>query len=179
VNPIRTTTSLLPELSRDIATLPCLSLNSKRFVDMAHASTCNARLGLTRSCSSLRAMPSRPIARSEVRPDRVICKAATAVDIGVDNFKKTIAVALGTGLLLCSHPASADLNRLEAAAGGEFNNGTALQYGEADIKGKDFHGEVCHVISIVVQATLKPWEGTLRATMQGRNHPLHGSGAKA
>ncbi len=38
----------------------------------------------------------------------------------------------------------ADLNKYEAAAGGEFNIGTAQQYGEADIKGKDFHDQVCH-----------------------------------
>jgi hypothetical protein len=31
-------------------------------------------------------------------------------------------------------PASADLNKYEAAAGGEFNIGTARQYGEADVK---------------------------------------------
>ena len=36
----------------------------------------------------------------------------------------------------------ADLNKYEAAAGGEFNIGTAQQYGEADIKGKDFHDQV-------------------------------------
>jgi hypothetical protein len=38
-------------------------------------------------------------------------------------------------------PALADLNKYEAAAGGEFNIGSALQYGEADIKGKDFHDQ--------------------------------------
>lgn len=36
----------------------------------------------------------------------------------------------------------ADLNKYEAAAGGEFGNGTAQQYGEADLRGRDFHGEV-------------------------------------
>ncbi|CAL8469422.1 g8963 [Coccomyxa elongata] len=35
----------------------------------------------------------------------------------------------------------ADLNKYEAAAGGEFGNGTAQQYGEADLRGRDFHGE--------------------------------------
>ncbi len=79
-----------------------------------------------------------------------MCKAASAADMVGDNLKKSIAVALGTGLLLCSHPASADLNRLEAAAGGEFGNGTALQYGEADIAGRDFHGEVSDDISIAI-----------------------------
>jgi uncharacterized protein YjbI with pentapeptide repeats len=37
--------------------------------------------------------------------------------------------------------AFAELNKLEAAAGGEFGNGTALQFGEADIKGKDFSNQ--------------------------------------
>lgn len=39
-------------------------------------------------------------------------------------------------------PALADLNRFEAAAGGEFNVGTAAQYGEAELRGKDFSGQV-------------------------------------
>ena len=36
----------------------------------------------------------------------------------------------------------AELNKLEALAGGEFGNGTAQQYGEATLVGHDFHGEV-------------------------------------
>ena len=39
-------------------------------------------------------------------------------------------------------PALADLNKFEAAAGGEFNVGTAAQYGEAELRGKDFSGQV-------------------------------------
>lgn len=58
------------------------------------------------------------------------------------NAKKAVAVVLGTGLLIAGSPAMADLNKYEAAVGGEFGKGTALQYGEADIAGKDFHGEV-------------------------------------
>ena len=37
--------------------------------------------------------------------------------------------------------AKADLNKFEYEAGGEFGKGTALQFGEADIKGKDFSGQ--------------------------------------
>lgn len=36
----------------------------------------------------------------------------------------------------------AELNVYEYNAGGEFGTGTAQQYGEADIKGKDFSGQV-------------------------------------
>jgi hypothetical protein len=37
-------------------------------------------------------------------------------------------------LLLAAQPAGAELNKYEAAAGGEFNIGTARQFGEADVK---------------------------------------------
>lgn len=57
------------------------------------------------------------------------------------NVKKAAAIVFGTGLLMTA-PAWADLNKFEAAVGGEFGNGTAQQYGEATIVGKDFHGEV-------------------------------------
>ena len=51
------------------------------------------------------------------------------------------AVALSSALCI-GGPAIAELNKYEAAAGGEFNNGTAQQYGEATLVGHDFHGEV-------------------------------------
>jgi len=47
------------------------------------------------------------------------------------------AALLGTTLLFCP-PAFAELNKYEAAAGGEFGIGTAQQYGEADLKGRNF-----------------------------------------
>ncbi|KAK9811424.1 hypothetical protein WJX72_003758 [[Myrmecia] bisecta] len=43
--------------------------------------------------------------------------------------------------LLTAQPALADLNKYEAAAGGEFGIGTAQQYGEADLRGRDFSGQ--------------------------------------
>ena len=52
----------------------------------------------------------------------------------------------------CTPSRRADLNKYEAAAGGEFNIGTAQQYGEADIKGKDFHDEVCFLNASVIIA---------------------------
>lgn len=51
------------------------------------------------------------------------------------------AIALSSALCI-GGPAIAELNKYEAAAGGEFNNGTAQQYGEATLVGHDFHGEV-------------------------------------
>lgn len=43
--------------------------------------------------------------------------------------------------MLAAAPAHADLNKFEAAAGGEFGMGTAQQYGEANVIGKDFSGQ--------------------------------------
>ena len=37
--------------------------------------------------------------------------------------------------------------------GGEFGIGSALQYGEADIKGKDFHGQVLMTDLVILQAS--------------------------
>lgn len=51
------------------------------------------------------------------------------------------AGALAAALLLAASPATAELNKYEAAAGGEFGIGTALQYGEADVKGQDFSNQ--------------------------------------
>lgn len=51
------------------------------------------------------------------------------------------AAFLSLSLFACQ-PASADLNKFEAAAGGEFGVGTAAQFGEAELRGKDFSGQV-------------------------------------
>ncbi|KAL4859245.1 Thylakoid lumenal protein [Chlorella vulgaris] len=51
------------------------------------------------------------------------------------------AAGMAAALVLVVQPASADLNKYEAAAGGEFNIGTARQYGEADVKGQDFSNQ--------------------------------------
>ncbi|KAL4429364.1 hypothetical protein ABPG77_005138 [Micractinium sp. CCAP 211/92] len=48
------------------------------------------------------------------------------------------AGALAAAILLVSGPAGAELNKYEYNAGGEFGVGTAQQYGEADVKGRDF-----------------------------------------
>lgn len=56
-------------------------------------------------------------------------------------FRGAAAAFLSLSLFTCQ-PASADLNRFEAAAGGEFGVGTAAQFGEAELRGKDFSGQV-------------------------------------
>ncbi|GFR42620.1 hypothetical protein Agub_g3551 [Astrephomene gubernaculifera] len=56
-------------------------------------------------------------------------------------LRSTAAALLASASLALAGPALADLNALEAAAGGEFGIGSAQQYGEADLQGKDFSGQ--------------------------------------
>jgi len=51
------------------------------------------------------------------------------------------AVALLAGSFLAGEPAIADLNKYEYNAGGEFGNGTAMQYGGADESNGDFKNQ--------------------------------------
>lgn len=53
-------------------------------------------------------------------------------------FGGSALVAAG---LLIAQPALADLNKFEYEAGGEFGRGTAQQYGEATIIGRDFSNQ--------------------------------------
>jgi hypothetical protein len=75
------------------------------------------------------------------RPVSLVCHAAESDPLAP-------AKAAGAGLLLSAalllapaSPALADLNRFEANLNGEFGNGTALQFGEADVKGRDFSNQ--------------------------------------
>lgn len=52
------------------------------------------------------------------------------------------AALLASALLAVAPPSLAELNTFEAEAGGEFGRGSALQYGEADLQGRDFHQQV-------------------------------------
>jgi hypothetical protein len=45
-------------------------------------------------------------------------------------------------VVLLASPALAELNKFEAGAGGEFGMGSAQQYGEADVKDRDFSNMV-------------------------------------
>jgi uncharacterized protein YjbI with pentapeptide repeats len=49
--------------------------------------------------------------------------------------------AVGAAIILTAMPACAELNKFEYSAGGEFGMGTAQQYGEADVKDRDFSGQ--------------------------------------
>eukprot|EP00775_Hariotina_reticulata_P002245 gene2245-2557_t len=66
----------------------------------------------------------------------VLCKASANQQWQLAGAAAAAAVLLGI-----SGPAFAGLNEYEAAAGGEFGRGSAMQYGEADIQGQDFHGQ--------------------------------------
>lgn len=55
-------------------------------------------------------------------------------------WKQTLVAGIAS-MTMCAQPAVADLNKYEAELGGEFGNGTALQFGEADIAGKDFSAQ--------------------------------------
>jgi hypothetical protein len=72
------------------------------------------------------------------RAARVVKVAAVS---GVDAVKKAVAatsVSLALSAGVFSPGALAELNQYEAKIGGEFGNGTAQQYGEAEIPGRDF-----------------------------------------
>ena len=115
-------------------------------------------------CLSASARPHRPSAKAPVSAN-----AQLNTPILARLQSAGAAVALSAALVLGGAPmALADLNKYEAAAGGEFGNGTALQYGEvmsnaweepcigcshrpslttvshlqASIAGKDFHDQV-------------------------------------
>ena len=66
----------------------------------------------------------------------------TESNSNISLWKKAGTAAILSAAMCLTPPAMADLNKYEAAAGGEFGNGTAQQYGEADLRGRDFHGEV-------------------------------------
>lgn len=55
--------------------------------------------------------------------------------------KNTAMAGATAAILLAAQPSYAELNKFEAAAGGEFGMGTAQQYGEADVKGRDFSNQ--------------------------------------
>lgn len=86
-----------------------------------------------------------PITASSVGP-----KVAHAQRVRANNAKpmppkqamqalaKTALAAGAAVTIALTPPALADLNRFEYNAGGEFGVGSALQFGEADLKNRDF-----------------------------------------
>lgn len=75
-------------------------------------------------------------------PAAVVCRATQQQQQAHLGGWQTAAAAAAAALLVGCGPALADLNVLEAEAGGEFGRGSAMQYGEADIQGRNFAGEV-------------------------------------
>ena len=67
--------------------------------------------------------------------------ARNEITLGDKALRGAGAALLSLSLFSCQ-PVLADLNRFEAAAGGEFGVGTAAQFGEAELRGKDFSGQV-------------------------------------
>lgn len=78
--------------------------------------------------------------RINARNPSLICRSARN-DAEPGLLRNFGAAALLASSLLLSPPAVAELNVYEAEAGGEFGIGTAQQYGEADIKGRDFSNQ--------------------------------------
>ena len=72
------------------------------------------------------------------------CQAAKETASNAAQFPIRLGAAAGLislGMAL-TQPCFADLNKYEAAAGGEFGVGTAMQYGDAELRGKDFSNQV-------------------------------------
>lgn len=67
----------------------------------------------------------------------VVCKATVEKHEPWRVVRDVGAVAILSVALFSTQPAFA-LSAREQEIGGEFGRGTALQFGEADIKGKDF-----------------------------------------
>lgn len=76
------------------------------------------------------------------------CKPESLTVAAAQHLKKAGIAFLSAVALANAGPVSAELNKYEAEAGGEFGSGSAQQYGAADLRGKDFHGQVknlpCH-----------------------------------
>ncbi|GAX76852.1 hypothetical protein CEUSTIGMA_g4298.t1 [Chlamydomonas eustigma] len=78
------------------------------------------------------------------RTTSVTCRASSQKSHEHDIFKKMSvagSAAMMSASFLLTSPAMAVLNEYEYSMGGEFGNGTSMQYGEADIEGQDFSGQ--------------------------------------
>lgn len=80
--------------------------------------------------------PTSPSTRNHSRA-AVVCKASTEKRQPWRVVRDVGTAAILSVALFTSQPAFA-LNKFEEEIGGEFGRGTALQFGEADLKGKDF-----------------------------------------
>lgn len=81
-----------------------------------------------------------PTLRQPKRAQKLLCKSSRNHSLGQDLLRKGLAAVVGASLI-AADPSLADLNKFEAAAGGEFGLGTAQQYGETDVQGRDFSNQ--------------------------------------
>jgi hypothetical protein len=89
-----------------------------------------------------RANGMKSVAAMRPRARLVVVRNSVTDNAGPSAAKQAGLALLASAALLTAAPAFADLNKYEAAAGGEFGIGSAQQWGEADISGKDFSGQV-------------------------------------
>ena len=106
-------------------------------------------LTVPKTSVQMKMQPKSRMSTPQASKRGVVVSSPTAVDtarqqqqLGASNAPWACGLVAGVASLaalftLCD-PAMADLNKYEAELSGEFGNGTALQYGEADIAGKDF-----------------------------------------
>lgn len=75
-----------------------------------------------------------------------LCRCQQSLEQQLNSGHVALRLGAAAGMLSLgmafTQPSFADLNKFEAAAGGEFGVGTAMQYGEAELRGKDFSGQV-------------------------------------
>ncbi|KAG2497359.1 hypothetical protein HYH03_004518 [Edaphochlamys debaryana] len=79
--------------------------------------------------------------RSAVRPATSRRSVRVQALLTPGQLRAAACATVATSLLAVAGPSLADLNTFEYDAGGEFGIGSAVQYGEADLKGRDFSGQ--------------------------------------
>lgn len=100
------------------------------------------------SLRSLKSSRVQAFQASRAAPKHVnsLCRCQTTKNVNKNAAQLPVRFGAAAGLIslgmVLTQPSFADLNKYEAAAGGEFNVGTAMQYGEAELRGKDFSGQV-------------------------------------
>lgn len=94
----------------------------------------------TRTSKSFKTTPSTSnlIIKSEKEIEKWITKSKSILFGSLLLSISLLASGIGP---FNNNTALADLNKFEADIGGEFGKGTAQQYGEADLKGRDFSSQ--------------------------------------
>ena len=135
--------------------------------------------GVNRSLPCTRGPFTRPASGHASTKQRCTCHSVPLLrEFSVTD--KALAGAAATLLSFSAfacQPALADLNKFEAAAGGEFNVGTAAQYGEAELRGKDFSGQV-FLNSELTEQLPKIWVPPLHSQLYQVKHCCRTSGGQ-